>query len=405
MGLSDEGLVLVLAFTWAPVIALHALIIHRIFKLRRGALSEANKNLIALVAFILVISIYTIACTVSIYAALEDKEKDRSFIALLAETVWLLSPVVGTLSATTVNSALFSTSFKIFPSGKPEWNLCLKRALLFGIPFCFVFSAGDQVLRKLITLVVTSDPNVPIPIREEFLTAVGSVFGYNGGSMWVSHILGTLANFTIGPLVDLFAPASDSVYEFGNAAGTGIALYFLYAIPEEIGWTGTLYPLLCNHFRHGSHPRWAVGKSILLTGVVWGLWHVPFIVLKGDPDAPSYMGMLYNLFFLLSCVATRAVLVPLVWPVHRPASHLLEGETETVTTPSLMPAILAHAAMNVWWNFCNCLYDWKAVPVWSLLTGSEYSLLAVVWQFGIAFLVTRMSWKRRETPTSQSVAS
>lgn len=394
MGLSDEGLVLVLVFTWLPLLALHGVVMHRALRMTRsGVLSDYNKNLVALVTFVLVAAIYTTACTVSIYAALVDRETDRSLIALIAESVWLISPVVAAACALIIDWPPVVSGFKIFPSSRPEWKLAVSRAIFFGVPFCFIFAAGDQVLRNIIGLLVTGDYNSPVPIRPDFVVAIGTAFGYSGGNPFICHIIGGISNFTIGPLIDLFAPACDSIYEYKNAAGTGIASYFLYAIPEEIGWTGTLYPLLVRHFAEQGRAQWAVLKSILLTGVVWGLWHVPFIVLKADPDSPTYIGIVYNFLFLLSCVATRAVLIPLVWPVHRPSTHLLEGEAETITKPSLVPAIMAHAGMNVWWTYFSALHDWKAAPVWSMLVGSEFGLVAVAWQFAIAFIVIRSSWK------------
>jgi hypothetical protein len=408
MGLSDEGLILVLVFTWIPVVLVHGIVVQRAWRIgSASSLSEYNRNLVALVTFVLVIGVYTVGSTVSIYAALQDRETDRSTIAVVAEAVWLISPVIGTASAlVSRHSWLWPGCFKIVPSTTSEWKLATKRALIFGIPFCFLFAAGDQVLRKSIALLVTGDANHPIPVKGEFLNAIAETFGYTGDSKLAAGIIAYVSNFSFGPFVDLFAPASDSIVEFNNAAGTGISSYFLYAIPEEIGWTGTLYPLLLNHFSEQRNSRWVMGKSILLTGVIWGLWHVPFIVLKADPDQPTYLGMIYNFFFLLSCVATQAVLVALTWPGMRHVSHLLEPTADAGMRPqSLFPAIFAHAAMNVWWNFFNCLYDWKAAPVWSICTASEYSVLAVVWQFAIALFMVRASWKRRAVTSPQAVRS
>ena len=394
-----------LVFTWVPIVSLHALILHRAWRLgNRASLSEYNKNLVALVTFILVISLYTVGCTGTIYAALCDKEADRSKIALAAETVWLASPVVGTISALLSRHPWLSQScFKLFPSTRSGWKLTAKRAFLFGIPFCFVFSAGDQVFRQVITRLVTGDANSPVELNQDFLTSVGNAFGYSGSSNAVNLLLGYLSNLTIGPFVNLFAPASDSLYDYNNTANTGIASYFVYAVPEEIGWTGTLYPLLLSHFSHQRNSRWVVGKSVLLTGVIWGLWHIPFIVLKANSELSPFIGMTYNFLFLLSCIATRCVIVSLMWPALRPASHLLRTDSdEEATKPALLPAVVAHAAMNVWWNFFTSLYLWKDAQAWSICTGSEFSVLAVAWQFTVAFLMYRASCKD-QPPTSTQI--
>jgi membrane protease YdiL (CAAX protease family) len=216
-------------------------------------------------------------------------------------------------------------------------------------------------------------------------------------------VIGFVWNLTIGPFVDLFAPAIDAVYVWSET-GVGIAFYFLYAIPEEIGWTGCLYPMMLRYFSPtptSLFPRYTVLKAMTMTGLVWGLWHCPYIILKWNPSIDSLSSFVYNILFLLSCIGTRFVLVSLVWPIANSAgvgSNLLADEC-TITRPSLFPAIFAHAAMNVWWNYYNLMYKWDTEPTWSILISSEYSVLAVVWQLIIGLLLVRPSWKSQPRPT------
>ena len=407
MGLSDEGLILVLVFTWVPLLLFHFYIIRRAKAVADGA-STYNKNLVALVAFVMILALYVVVCTTTMYAAMHDRQADRTFITQVAEVVWLFSPVVATISVIRIGGGLYPSAFKVFPSSRPEILLCLKRAFAFGIPLCFVFAAGDQVLRKLVALAVTKSLDSPVPMNSAFIASIGNSFGIENAGTTLSLIIGYISNFTIGPIVDLFAPSSDSVFDYGNNANTGVGLYLLYAIPEEIGWTGALYPMLMTHFAPSvrdqlGSPFWPVAKAIFLTGFVWALWHSPFIILKWNPTIDSLLGFFYQVLFLLSCLASRVVLIALSWPVYSGTSNLLET-SGSVKNPSLFPAIFAHAAMNVWWNFFNCLYDWSSAPAWSITTGSEFSVLAVAWQFAIAFGMLQFTLKRKSSPRRDSAS-
>jgi hypothetical protein len=393
MGLSDEGLVITLVLVWVPLFVGHFFIVRRARKL--VAINEGIQNSVSLVLFILVVTLYTIACTISMYAAGQDREKTRPLVTLLSEIVWLLSPVIGTLSLIRVGKKIYPESFYIIPATRRSWILCVKRAFVFGIPLCMVFAAGDQFFREIITLAIHGTVEIPVPLNVEFLQAVGHTVGYTDGSVTVNYVIGFALNLTIGPFIDLFAPVEDSVYIWKQSM-VGIALYFFYAIPEEIGWTGCLYPLMVRYFSSPSNSssRLPVLKAMTMSGLVWGLWHCPFIILKGNPAIDSLSSFVYNILFIVSCIGTRFVLVSLVWPVaantnpqNPSGSSLLESCT--ITRPSLFPAIFAHASLNVWWNFYNQMYKWSEVTGWSLLIGSEYSLLAVIWQTLIALLIVK----------------
>ena len=401
MGLSDEGLLLSLVLVWVPVVLIHVFVLKRALGIV-GRVPDANINLIRIVTFLLILFVYTIACTVTMYAAFHDKETPRPDVVLAAELFWLLSPLIASLSVMPFKKS----DLCLYPRNKTEWILCAKRGLVFGIPFCFVFGAGDQVLRQLIAWAVTGgDFSTPVPLNESFLNSIGESFGYLGTSGVFSGFIGILSNLTIGPFINLFAPESDSVFAYHNPSKTGIALYFLYAIPEEIGWTGTLYPMLIRHLAPSYSRVSTVGIALVITGLAWGLWHCPLIVLKWTPGFDMLGGLIYNGLFIISCVATRIVLISLVWPVHssEQTSHLLDIHHDqraslALHSPSILPAVFAHASLNCWWNFYSLLFDWEQEPVWSLLTGSEFSILATAWQSALAALIIRNTFKVRESP-------
>lgn len=56
-----------------------------------------------------------------------------------------------------------------------------------------------------------------------------------------------------------------------------------FAVGEEAGWRGTMYPILKEHF--------GITKGRLIGGAVWGVWHWPIMLLAGYEYGTSYFGM------------------------------------------------------------------------------------------------------------------
>ena len=56
----------------------------------------------------------------------------------------------------------------------------------------------------------------------------------------------------------------------------------LFALGEEVGWRGALYPRL--------KARFGIGKGRLLGGLIWGVWHWPVMLLAGYNYGAQYFG-------------------------------------------------------------------------------------------------------------------
>ncbi|MEV0388057.1 CPBP family intramembrane glutamic endopeptidase [Nonomuraea sp. NPDC050643] len=90
------------------------------------------------------------------------------------------------------------------------------------------------------------------------------------------------------------------------------------ALGEELGWRGWLLPKL---MPLGTLP------ALLISGVIWGLWHAPLILLGYNyPDAPGWLGM--------TAMVAMCILVGAVFSWLR------------LRSGSVWPAALAHAAFN-----------------------------------------------------------
>ncbi len=155
---------------------------------------------------------------------------------------------------------------------------------------------------------------------------------------FVCTILGALVWFFIRP--DSFDPNMGYLFaqlagqELPIPAGTLILIQtaealllapLLNAIPsfgEEWGWRGYLVPKLdklCGPF-----------PTVLISGVIWGLWHAPVIALGhnyglGYPSAP--LGGI-----LMMCVFTTVIGVLMAYV--------------TIRTKSCLPAVIAHGMLN-----------------------------------------------------------
>ena len=101
----------------------------------------------------------------------------------------------------------------------------------------------------------------------------------------------------------------------------------IFALGEEIGWRGFLTPRLTE--------RLGRRKGLLLSGVIWGVWHWPVIVLAGYEYGLEYWG--------------APVLGPLLFCVFTTALGILFSLLYD-KTGSIWICALAHAAINAFAN-------------------------------------------------------
>lgn len=148
-------------------------------------------------------------------------------------------------------------------------------------------------------------------------------------------VLGALLYFGVYPRdFDSTLPALAPMMEqAGISRGTAVSLLLgvlvygpvinlFFAIGEEIGWRGFLYPAL--------RQRMSTLPACLLVGAIWGLWHTP-INLMGHNYGTSYPGFPW-LGILGMCLFTTSAGTFLAWLSER--------------SGSLWPAALAHGTIN-----------------------------------------------------------
>ena len=141
------------------------------------------------------------------------------------------------------------------------------------------------------------------------------------------------------------------------------------AAGEEIGWRGYMLTRLMDA---------GVPYPILVSGLIWGLWHVPLILggvyLTGTPPALSA--------FLFMIVATAFSFV---------FARLRLG------SGSVWPAIALHSAWNA---IIQVPFDGASVGLGAALWIGESGILVAVAMVIAAIVFSRSPWPFRKTPES-----
>ena len=114
---------------------------------------------------------------------------------------------------------------------------------------------------------------------------------------------------------------SVEVLLIGQIINVVLASWFINLLPalgEEIGWRGWLTPQLL---------PLGILPTIVITGVIWGLWHTPLILLGHNyPHLPGWLAVIFMVFF---CTVIGGVLAWL-----------------SIRTNSVWPAALGHSTIN-----------------------------------------------------------
>lgn len=144
------------------------------------------------------------------------------------------------------------------------------------------------------------------------------------------------------------------------------------AFGEEVGWRGFLLPAL--------RPLgdWS---AVLVTGVVWGVWHSPLILLGYNFDRPDWSGL------LLMIVGAVAVGIFLGWL--------------RIWSGSVWPAVFGHGAFNSAGGLVLLLSSAKHPP--DLALGGPLGV--GTWVVAALFAVTITVYPRARAHRAAAVAS
>lgn len=134
-----------------------------------------------------------------------------------------------------------------------------------------------------------------------------------------------------------------------------------FMLGEELGWRGYL-------FQHTAH--WPAGRRILFTGVVWGLWHAPLIMMGHNyPGRPVLgIGMMVVLCVVLAVLFDHA-----------------RRRSGSVWGPTVLHGLVNGTAGMA------ALFAWGGEPLVAGLTGAA-GMLAVLLLVGLWAFMDRVAF-------------
>lgn len=127
----------------------------------------------------------------------------------------------------------------------------------------------------------------------------------------------------------------------------------VFAIGEETGWRGYLTPELSRRFGYRN--------GIIISGIIWGVWHAPLIILGGYNYGIGYWGSPWT-GVLAMCVFTTAAGICLSW---------LYEKSNSIIVPAI-----AHGALNA--VAALPIYFMKSYPTHYILGPMLPGLISVI---------------------------
>lgn len=224
-------------------------------------------------------------------------------------------------------------SYRFLPDIKVEWKFYLQ--MWFIIPVFVILGAGVYYFL----------------FSEDVDFTLSSLRGLAGQGVNLpplsSMVLVTLFSlFTMAPLINSFL-----------------------AFGEELGWRGYLYPLL--------KERFGQRRADLYTGLIWGIWHLPILLMGHNYGRATWGYPLTNLLtMMIFCTVVQIIF-----------RYWLEK------AGSIWIVALAHGSINAAATFGNLFLSTQADPD-HLLFGP--SVAGIAGMFPLMMLALAVLWKERK---------
>jgi uncharacterized protein len=192
------------------------------------------------------------------------------------------------------------------------------------------------------------------------LLALGGAYGV----VWATGLADLVIPATLDGTPVLFLPALAVLFI--------VKVTLTSALGEELGWRGYLLPRL---------ESFGWGRAMLLTGLLQAVWHLPLIFSTTLYHAEGSRFLTLPLFFM--------------------SVTLIEGfflGYLRLTTGSVWPASLAHAANNVFWDIFTGFTVGATPLVSEYLAGESGILTLAAYALLIGWLIYRLHRRGRGAP-------
>lgn len=130
----------------------------------------------------------------------------------------------------------------------------------------------------------------------------------------------------------------------------------VWAFGEELGWRGFLQPKLIDIF--------GIKKGLLMTGIIWGAWHVIFIVNGGYYQSGN---VFLNTLFLIITVTLMSIAIGYV----------------RLKSQSIWPCVLFHSASNAAWQMW--MAQFKPISTYAVYFSGEAGIFNILFWMVCAF--------------------
>ena len=189
---------------------------------------------------------------------------------------------------------------------------------------------------------------IPVVLHAAMLPAAAML---EGGLHWQAWLTPQTDGLYHAPAWGELTP-SGLIARIATNAIAGVLVVSLLALLEEIGWRGWLLPRLID--------RYGMRRAILMTSVIWALWHVPY-VLSGILQIDGVSVMRTTALQVLGTTAAGLV-IGWLW----------------VRTGSIWIVALAHGALNNWGQYAfKYMQDFAVADPSLVLAAGDAALLVV----------------------------
>jgi membrane protease YdiL (CAAX protease family) len=174
-------------------------------------------------------------------------------------------------------------------------------------------------------------------------------------------------------LGDSASPLTIFVVTLALAATVGTVFVVPYAAGEEIGWRGYMLTRLIEA---------GVPRPVLVSGVIWGLWHIPLILagMYVAGSSPVVAAVLFMVAATSFCFVIARV---------------------RLETGSIWPAIALHAAWN---SIIQSAFGAASTGVGAALWVGEAGILTALTLVVAAVIFSRGHWTIRRVPEAREGA-
>lgn len=185
------------------------------------------------------------------------------------------------------------------------------------------------------------------------------------GVAWITGLAEFQRPLSTGSHLYMDSTTANLVISFLATATLGTLIEWLSAFGEEVGWRGYMLTRLITA---------GVPKPVLVSGLIWALWHVP-LILSGQYAAGS-RPWLSSILFVIGVVAAGYVTAYL-----------------RLRTGSVWPAVMTHSAWNA---IIQGTFDHATIG--TPLAVGESGWMTMLASIVVMLLITRGVWTLQRQP-------